>query len=125
MSYLALKHLHITLASLSIVLFTLRGGLALAGSPWRQRWPVLRWLPHAVDATLLLAGLSLMVWSGQYPGAAAPWLAPKLGLLLAYIGLGKQALQPGVPTARRWAWLLAAWAVVGVMVALAWLKPSF
>lgn len=122
MSYLALKHLHLSLAVLSITLFSLRGALALADQPWRQRWPALRWLPHTVDALLLAAGLTLMVWSHQYPGAAAPWLTPKLVLLLAYIGLGKQALRPGLALRTRLAWLLAAWATVGAMVTLAMSK---
>lgn len=123
MSYLALKHLHITLVSLSLTLFVLRGVLALADQPWRQRWPVLRWLPHTVDAGLLLAGLGLMVWSGQYPGAAAPWLALKWVLLLAYIGLGKQALKPGLSGRVRLVWLVGAAVAVGAMVLLAVSKP--
>ena len=36
MSYLTLRHLHITAAFLSVGLFMLRGGLALAGRNWRQ-----------------------------------------------------------------------------------------
>lgn len=124
MNYLTLKHLHMALAGLSITLFTLRGALALAGQPWRQRWPVLTWLPHAVDASLLAAGLGLMTWSQQYPGAAAPWLTPKLLLLLAYILLGKRALAPHPSTTRRLGWLLGAWAAVAGIVLLATLKPA-
>ena len=119
MSYLALRHLHITCVVLSIGLFVLRGGLGLRGVDWRRRWPVLRWLPHANDSVLMVAGVSLMVMSAQYPGAAHPWLAAKLVLLLAYVGAGKQALRADQPATRQAPWLAAALACVAAMVALA------
>lgn len=119
MSYLALRHLHITCVVLSISLFLLRGGLGLQGVDWRRRWPVLRWLPHLNDSVLLLAGLTLMVWSAQYPGPQHPWLAAKLVLLLAYIAAGKQALRADRPVRHQAAWCVMALACAGSMVALA------
>jgi len=119
MSYLALRHLHITCVVLSIALFVLRGGLGLRGVDWRRRWPVLRWLPHANDSVLMAAGVSLMVWSAQYPGPQHPWLAAKLLLLLAYISLGKQALRADQPRPRQAMGFVLALICVGSMVALA------
>lgn len=125
MSYLALRHLHITCVVLSIGLFVLRGGLGLAAVDWRNRWPALRWLPHLIDSVLMLAGVSLMVWSAQYPGPQHPWLAAKLVLLLAYIGLGKQALRLDAPRAQRWAFGGLALLCVASMVALARTRGHF
>ncbi len=99
MSYLALRHLHITCVVVSVTLFVLRGGLGLWGVDWRRRWPVLRWLPHANDSVLMAAGVGLMVWSAQYPGAQHPWLAAKLGLLNLgavtpeFVGLSREQAQ--------------------------------
>lgn len=119
MSYLALRHLHLTCVVVSITLFVLRGGLGLWGVDWRRRWPVLRWLPHANDSVLMAAGVGLMVWSAQYPGAQHPWLAAKLVLLLVYIGLGKQALRADHSRTRQAMGFVLALACVGSMVALA------
>lgn len=119
MSYLALRHLHVTCVVLSLALFVLRGALGWRGVDWRRRWPVLRWLPHAIDSLLMLAGVSLMVWSAQYPGPDHPWLAAKLLLLLAYILAGKQALRADLDRRRRAPWLALALGCVGGMLALA------
>jgi uncharacterized membrane protein SirB2 len=119
MSYLVLRHLHVTCVVVSIALFVLRGGLGLRGVDWRQRWPALRWLPHLNDSVLMTAGVSLMVMSAQYPGPQHPWLAAKLVLLLAYILAGKEALRANQPAARQAQWLAVALACVGSMVALA------
>ncbi|WP_043648556.1 SirB2 family protein [Chitinilyticum litopenaei] len=92
LSYLALRHLHITCVVITSLLFLLRGGLTLVGVPWQQRWPVLRWLPHLNDTLLLFAAIALAVLSGQYPFAQG-WLTAKLLGLIAYIVLGTLALK--------------------------------
>jgi uncharacterized membrane protein SirB2 len=117
MSYLAVRHLHITCAMLSIGLFLLRGCMALAGRDWR-RWSPLRWLPHANDTVLLIAAATLAGMSGQYP-IRMPWLTAKLLALVAYILLGRQALKPNLTRAQRAAWLAAALACVGYIVSVA------
>lgn len=93
MSYLALKHLHITCVVLSGLGFCLRGWWMLRESPLRQH-RLARVLPHVVD-TLLLGSALTMAWlSGQYPFAQG-WLTAKLGGLIAYILLGTMALKRG------------------------------
>ena len=117
MSYLFIKHLHITLAVVSGSFFLLRGLWMLGESPMlRQRW--VRTLPHVVDTLLLASALVLVVWSGQYP-FEQNWLTAKVLALVAYIYLGTIALKRGkTPSLRRFA-LLAALATFAYIVAVA------
>ena len=93
MQYFYAHHAHVTFVSLSILLFLLRGGLMLAGSP-RLRAPVLRVLPHVVD-TLLLASALWLVAVLHLPFLEVPWLMAKVAGLVVYIVLGSLALRPG------------------------------
>lgn len=93
MSYLALKHLHVTCVVLSGLGFCLRGWWMLRESPLRQH-RLAKILPHIVDTLLLGSALTLAWWSGQYPFAQG-WLTAKLCGLLAYILLGSMALKRG------------------------------
>lgn len=93
MSYLALKHFHVTCAVLSGSLFLLRGFWMLLDSPTLQR----RWVrtaPHVIDTLLLTSALIMVFWSGQYP-FVQNWLTAKVIALLVYIGLGTIALKRG------------------------------
>ncbi|MBI2276097.1 MAG: SirB2 family protein [Dechloromonas sp.] len=93
MSYLALKHLHVTCVVLSGLGFCLRGWWMLRESPLRQH-RLARVLPHVVDTLLLGSALTMAWMSGQYPFAQG-WLTAKLGGLIAYILLGTMALKRG------------------------------
>lgn len=93
MSYLAIKHLHVSCVVLSGLGFLLRGWWMLTDSPLRQR-RLSRVLPHVVDTLLLGSALSLAWQSGQYPFVNG-WLTAKLFGLLAYILLGSVALKRG------------------------------
>lgn len=104
-------------AGASIALFVLRGGLHLAGVDWR-RARVLRVLPHGIDTVLLGAAIWLTIRLGQYPFTQA-WLTAKLLALVAYVLLGRQALRAGQPRLRSLAFLVAALAAVGYIVAVA------
>lgn len=89
--YPLLKHLHMLLATLSLLLFCYRWRLALTDSPALQRrW--LKVLPHINDTLLLLAGIGLALLLRLSP-AAHPWLLVKLLALLGYIALGLLALK--------------------------------
>ena len=93
MSYVLLKHLHVTCVVLSGTGFLLRLFWMWRQSPWLQR-RTSRVLPHVVDSLLLLSALSLAWISGQYP-FAMDWLTAKLIGLLLYIGCGMMALKRG------------------------------
>lgn len=93
MSYLAVKHLHITCAALSGIFFLLRGSWMLLGSGMlHQRW--VKIAPHVIDTVLLGSAITLAVWSSQYP-VAQSWLSAKVIALIAYILLGTVALKRG------------------------------
>lgn len=117
MSYLAIKHLHVTCVVLSGAGFTLRGLLMLRESPWLER-RLARVLPHVVDTLLLGSALTLAWMSGQYPFVQG-WLTAKVCGLLAYIGLGSIALKRGRTRGVRAACFAAALLVFGYIVSVA------
>ena len=91
MSYLALKHLHVTCVVLSGLGFSLRGWWMLVDSPWLTK-RLTRVAPHVIDS-LLLGSALVMAWqSSQYPFAQG-WLTAKFFGLLAYILCGTMALK--------------------------------
>ena len=91
MSYLALKHLHVTCVVLSGLGFCLRGWWMARQSPLLQH-RLSRVLPHVVDSLLLGSALTMAWLSGQYPFAQG-WLTAKLCGLIAYIVFGALALK--------------------------------
>ncbi|MCG2585930.1 SirB2 family protein [Massilia sp. TS11] len=122
MHYLALKHLHMSCAGLSLALFVYRGLLMLRASPrLQQKW--LRILPHVVDTTLLGSAIALTVTIGQYPFVNG-WLTAKLGALLLYIVLGTIALKRGKTMATRRSAFIAALAVFAYIVSVAISKQA-
>lgn len=105
-SYLAIKHLHLTCVGLSGSLFLLRGIWKMRDSAMlQQRW--VKILPHVIDTILLGSALALAWWSGQYP-FQQNWLTAKLLALLLYIALGTLALKRGKTPAIRLAAFIAA-----------------
>lgn len=117
MSYLALKHFHVTCAVLSGSLFLLRGFWMLLESPTLQR----RWVrtaPHVIDTLLLTSALIMVFWSGQYP-FVQNWLTAKVIALLVYIGLGTIALKRGKTKAIRIAAFIGALLVFTYIVGVA------
>ena len=103
--YYALKHLHVTAASLSILFFVIRAYWSVSESPWLQR-KFVRIAPHIIDTIFLLAGLGLAGFLGA--AAAAPWLYTKIILLIVYIVVGTYAIKRGpTPTHRGIAAIIA------------------
>ncbi len=91
MKGIILKHLHITLAVLSISLFTYRFILTLLASKNLDR----KWLkisPRVIDTFLLIAGISLAVKLHLNP-MEQMWLAEKILALFAYIFTGHYTLK--------------------------------
>jgi len=115
--YLALRHVHIACAVLTIALFVLRGGLMIAESRWLQT-PVLRYLPHVVDTVLLSSALMLLGIVHQYPFVHG-WLTVKVVLLVVYIVLGSIAIKRGRTRRVRIAAFVAALATVGFIYTVA------
>jgi uncharacterized membrane protein SirB2 len=82
-------------------------GLLLATRPQALNARFWRVAPHVNDTLLLAAGVGMAVVGGFNP-LTTPWLATKLVLLLAYIGLGTLALKRGkTPQQRAIAFVLA------------------
>ncbi|MCF3098293.1 SirB family protein [Aeromonas australiensis] len=120
--YLMFKHLHMTLALVSLLLFIYRWSLALAGSDRvQQKW--LKILPHINDTFLLLFGVLLAVALQMSPGQQ-PWLMAKLIALALYIGLGVMALKRPARGQKLLAGM-AALGVFGYMVGAAITKSAW
>lgn len=112
--YLPLKHLHITVAFISLGLLALRFLLL----EWRGRYPrLLKVLPHINDTILATLGVTLAVLL-HYNPANHPWLWQKLLLLALYIGAGAFAMKGRGPVARR-AGFAVALVLFGLMYLLA------
>ena len=123
MNPVALRHLHVTLAGVSIAGFALRWLALRAGARW-PRDRAARTLPHLVDTVFLATGLLLAWRIGQWPFANA-WLTAKLAGLVAYVVLGTLALRRARTPAGRLAAFLAALAVFAWIVGVARLRtPS-
>lgn len=106
MSYLAIKHIHLSCVALSISFFITRGIWMLRESPkLQQRW--VKIAPHIIDTLLLGSALTLAWMSNQWP-FVQPWLTAKVLGLIAYILLGTIALKRGkTRQIRLTAWLMA------------------
>jgi uncharacterized membrane protein SirB2 len=89
--YSIIKHLHITLALISICGFIIRGGLKISGSRlMNKKW--IKIIPHIVDTALLSCGVFMAVTLGLTL-SNAPWLMAKMIALLAYISFGMITLR--------------------------------
>ena len=117
--YPQMKVAHVAAVIASGSLFLLRGLVLQAGE--RGRWAMaapLRYLSYGIDTALLAAALVLVM---ILPAAvyANGWLAAKLALLVAYVGLGTCALKRGRTRRTRLACFVAALAVYGSMLVIA------
>ncbi|MBQ0832973.1 SirB2 family protein [Marinobacter sp.] len=120
-SYVILKHLHMTTAFLTVILFTLRLLMDAVGRPgWRQT--PLRWIPHANDTVLLIAAISLLV-VGSWNPLEQSWILAKIVLLLGYITAGLFALKVTVPRPARIVAAVLALVQVSAIFHLAMAKP--
>lgn len=106
MTYLYIKHLHMSAAVVSIVLFVIRAFWSVNGSP-RLQSGFARIAPHIIDTILLLAGIYLASVLGWHQ----PWIAAKIVGLVLYIGVGTIAIKRGKSPGSR-----AVAAVVAVLI---------
>lgn len=84
--YMALKHIHMLCALVSIIGFITRAIWAFRESPLLQK-KFVKVAPHIVDTLLLASAIGLMVVTHQYPFITG-WVTAKLLALVAYIVLG-------------------------------------
>jgi len=120
MSYVLLKHLHVTFVVISICGFTLRGIWMLTDSPLLNRLWV-RVVPHVNDTLLLSAAVGLSIVQHQYPFVHG-WVTAKVLGLLAYIGFGMFALRRGRSKRVRAGFWLASMASFAYIVSVALTK---
>ena len=115
--YLAVKYVHVISVVLSLTGFFLRGILMMRDSPLLgARW--IRVVPHINDTVLLVAALSLVALSGQYPFVVG-WVTAKVLGVIAYIILGALALRDASTRRMRIACWFASLAVFGWIVSVA------
>jgi len=85
------KHLHMTIAIISVALFTLRFIWLLLGSnKLQQKW--VKILPHIVDTILFALGITLAIKLSINP-LEQYWFAEKLLAVFAYIFTGYYTLK--------------------------------
>ncbi len=89
--YIAIKHIHMLAALVSVVGFALRGALKIRQSSLIERTWV-RITPHIVDTILLVSALYLLISSQMWP-TQHPWVAAKITALFVYIGLGLMTMR--------------------------------
>ncbi|HET8802295.1 MAG TPA: SirB2 family protein [Marinobacter sp.] len=122
-AYDILKHLHVTTAALTVVLFSLRLLLDAVGRPgWRQS--PLRWIPHANDTVLLAAAVGLLVVTPWMPFVHG-WLTAKVLLLVGYIIAGVFAFKTSMSASVRVFSAVLALVQVAAIFHLALAKPVF
>jgi len=88
--YLTLKTIHISLISISVIIFIARGLMMIMKNNF-YRDKIFRYLPPTIDTLLLLSGIILMFITEQYL-FLEPWITVKLLALLLYIAFGTIAL---------------------------------
>lgn len=120
--YIIVKHIHLLLVAITLVLFNLRFWLK-AAYPDRPIHRVLKIFPHLNDTLLLLTGLWVMHIAHWNPVGNAPWLGVKLLLLVVYILAGTWAIKSPPRSQRAWVgYGMAMLCIVSIMY-LARFKP--
>ncbi len=108
--YMMAKHLHLTAVALSILFFVFRFIWSqFDAQALSKKW--VKILPHVIDTILLASAIWLCVILSQYPFANA-WLTFKLIGVVLYIVFGLFALKKAKSTVGRWAFFVAALAVL-------------
>lgn len=118
--YMAMKHLHMTLAIISILGFMVRGPLAINQHKlMQQKW--LRILPHVID-TLLIISAVYLAWTLSAHPFNSPWIAAKIIALVIYIVLGAMVIKRRGSLTRQWFSYGLAILIFGYIVSVAFSK---
>ena len=115
--YPMIKESHVGLVMLSGALFTARGVGVQLGAAWPLATSARRG-SQLIDTALLAAALLLLATLQLNP-FTTPWLAAKLGLLVAYIGFGTFALRRAATRAGKAVAFAATLLCFATMVAIA------
>ncbi|GAA77429.1 MAG: SirB2 family protein [Colwellia sp.] len=86
MDYLAVKHSHMAIAALSVVLFYIRS-FSRMGSGKIARNKLVFIGSHSIDTLLLISAFTLM-YMGKINPFEQNWLLEKIILVVAYIAIG-------------------------------------
>lgn len=114
MDYFIVKQLHMSAATLSIILFITRAFWSVTGNALLQR-RIVKILPHVIDTVLLVCGVILAAMIGPNQ----PWILTKIVLLIVYIGVGTIAIKRGKTPGGRATAALIAVAVFAYIVGVA------
>lgn len=88
--YFAVKHSHLLLVLLSVVLFYYRFTIhKLMGKPLSKFFKI---VPHIIDTFLLLTAVALCMIIQQYPFVHG-WITVKLGFVIGYIAFAMLAMK--------------------------------
>lgn len=122
MSYLVIKHIHITFVVITIVLFNLRFVMRTA-RPERPLPGLLKVIPHINDTMLLFTGLWAMTTAKWVPFVNAQWLGVKIILVVLYILFGVAAMRSAPRSFKANAAYFCGLACTAAIVYLAYFKP--
>ncbi|MBV6273132.1 SirB2 family protein [Alcaligenaceae bacterium CGII-47] len=114
MDYFLVKQLHMSAATLSIILFITRAIWSVTENGLLHK-RVVKILPHIIDTVLLVCGVILAIMIGP----EQPWILTKIVLLIVYIGVGTIAIKRGKTRGTRATAALIAVAVFAYIVGVA------
>ncbi len=121
--YAVAKHIHMSMAGLSLLGFIIRGYWMLTEHSLLQAKPV-KILPHIIDTLLLASAIYLVVILQTYP-LVVNWVTAKVVLLIAYIVLGTIALKRGKTKQTRIIAFVLSLLIILSLFAIASVKPGF
>jgi len=108
--YMMAKHLHLTAVALSILFFIFRFIWSqFDANALSKKW--VKIVPHIIDTVLLASAIWLCIILSQYPLVNA-WLTFKVIGVVLYIVFGLFALKKAKTAVGRWAFFVAAIAVL-------------
>ncbi|MEC8417212.1 MAG: SirB2 family protein [Pseudomonadota bacterium] len=108
--YMMAKHLHLTAVALSILFFIFRFIWSqFDANALSKKW--VKITPHIIDTVLLASAIWLCIILSQYPLVNA-WLTFKVIGVVLYIVFGLFALKKAKTAVGRWAFFVAAIAVL-------------
>ena len=122
MDYLAVKHSHMAIAMLSVILFYVRA-FSRMGSGNIAKNKVVMIGSHSIDTLLLVSALTLIFMAKINPFEQY-WLLEKIVLVVIYIGIGAKSARQTKMTAKV-AYVLVNTAVILAIGYLATSKSAF